>query len=323
MTLVPAIVNLELTNRCNLECVFCDHPVLKRTMRKGDMETAMLDGLLTGLGGTPIYELGLVGLGEPMLDKLLEPHLRLIGAHRHLFTRISLNSNAVAMTEAKARMIMASAVNLVTFSLNATNRDSYRQMMKADKFDLAVANIRRFLEIRLASGRADLKVSVQFMSSRLNAEDEMRALFSEFLSDDVIVYNRYVFHKPVLDTADGNLVDVNPVDTAARYPCWSMYSRVYVDIDGNVYPCTIGNDSYRGNGELLIGNLADGAIVDIFNNARLERARRDAEDGRIPFRECASCTIWQLLPNNFHKDSGRWVRTDHKDVRRAELDRED
>jgi radical SAM protein with 4Fe4S-binding SPASM domain len=323
LIIIPSIINLELTNRCNLECVFCDHPALKRTMRKGDMPVDMLEGLLEGLGNTPVYELGLVGLGEPTLDKLLTQHLEVISRYRKLFTRISLNSNAVPMTKAKAQMVLASPINLVTFSLNSTNRASYKELMLFDKFDVAVKNIRDFMQMRQESGRDDLKISVQFMSSRLNATDEMQELFSEYLTEDVIVYNRHVFHKPALDNDQEHLLDQTSSNGDSRYPCWSMYSRAYIDIDGNVYPCTIGNDSYRENGSLLIGNLADSTLIEVFNQQHIEEARRRAEDGKLPFSECEDCTIWSLLPNNFEAKSGKWVRTDQDDIRLAELDRED
>lgn len=320
--IVPAIINLELTNRCNLECVFCDHPILKRRMRKGEMSVDLLRRLFEGLGGQTVYELGLVGLGEPTLDKDFDKHLMVITDHRHLFTRISLNSNAVVLTDRKIDQILASPINLVTFSLNATDKQGYIELMKFDKFDAAVANIRKFMQKRLDAGRTDLKVSVQFMSSKLNAMERMEALFAEYLTEDVIVYNRFVFHKPALDDATEGVVDINNADFANRPPCWSMYSRVYVDIDGNVYPCTIGNDSYRESSALNLGNLADATVLEIFNNERIRTGRAVAEQGGIPFPECEKCTLWALFPNNFHHENGRWTANDDTiRVRRPELDR--
>jgi len=318
---IPDIINAELTNRCNLECVFCDHPQLKKVMRKGDMTVELFETLLSGLGGQKIYELGLVGLGEPTLDKHLVPHLEVVKRYDGQFTRISLNSNGVALTSEKARIILDSPVNLATFSLNATNRDAYIELMKADKFDLAANNIREFIKIRNKFGRKDVKISVQFMSSRLNAEKEMMELFSDYLDEDVIVYNRYVFHKPVLDTDNNKLLNINQVDMNIRYPCWSIYSRIYVDIDGNIYPCTIGNDSYRADSSLVIGNLKEAGVLEIFNAPPVEHARRNAERNHLPFNECKSCTLWQLLPNHFLFQEGRWLYNGEQGVRRPELDR--
>lgn len=320
--IVPGIINLELTNRCNLECVFCDHPILKRTMRKGEMSAELLRSLFDGLGGQPVYELGLVGLGEPTLDKDFGKHLEIIGEYKHLFTRISLNSNAVILGDKRIDEILASPINLVTFSLNATDKNGYIELMKFDKFDAAVANIRNFMQKRLDAGREDLKVSVQFMSSKLNAMEKMEALFAEFLTDDVIVYNRYVFHKPALDDAAEDVVNINNADFANRPPCWSMYSRVYVDIDGNVYPCTIGNDSYRESSALNLGNLGDSTVLEIFNNERIRVGREAAEKGEVPFPECEKCTLWALFPNNFHRDDDQWVlNSEMVGIRRPELDR--
>ena len=44
--IIPSIINLELTNKCNLNCIFCDRPVLKRSMKIGDMDENLLISIL-------------------------------------------------------------------------------------------------------------------------------------------------------------------------------------------------------------------------------------------------------------------------------------
>ena len=46
-TEIPWIVNIELTNLCNLECVFCDHPKLKKKMKMKEMESVLLEKILS------------------------------------------------------------------------------------------------------------------------------------------------------------------------------------------------------------------------------------------------------------------------------------
>ena len=322
--LIPEIVNLELTSRCNLNCVFCDHARLRKTMRLGDMDTALLVSILESLEGRRIYELGTVGLGEPALDGLLAEHLAAIAEHAERFIRISMNSNGTVMGEEAARIILASPVNLLTFSLNATNARSYAKLMGKDLFDQAIANIKRFMELRRKLGRDDLNVSVQFMLSDLNLEDEMHALFEGYTDEKVKVYNRFVFNKPALENQrDGELVKVNAADFCRRHPCWSMYSRVYIDIEGNVYACTIGNDSHRGDTGLKMGNVAEASLLELFNSPCMEAARQKAEANQVPFPECADCTLWELFPCNFDCHDGRWLPNKQHPVRRPNLDRKD
>jgi len=321
--MTPAIINIELTNRCNMECVFCDHASLAGKMRIGEMGEDILRRILDSVGGSNIYELGLVGLGEPLLDKDLVRHLGIIAKYKNNFTRISLNSNATVMNKEKVKLILGSCVNLVTFSLNATNPASYKRLMGHDLFNTSVRNIKDFIDARNVCGRKDLNVSIQFMSSDMNEEHQMNDIFKGYVSDNVVVYNRYVFNKPALEKAGDGRVNINKADFAARHPCWSLYSRVYIDIDGNLYPCTIGNDCYREGSGLCIGNVKKDSVADIFNNGAILSARRRAEDGSLPFPECEKCTLWELFPNNFELTGSRWIYREHEKIRRKALDRKD
>jgi radical SAM protein with 4Fe4S-binding SPASM domain len=320
--ILPQIVNIEMTNRCNLECTFCDHRDLKSRMRTGDFDTDLLSSLLGSLCGLKIFELGLVGLGEPLLDRRLKAHLGVIAEHAGIFTRISLNTNAVALTPEKASLILGSDINLVTFSLNATNPDAYRRLMGRDLFSRVVENIRNFIRIRGSVGRNDLKIGIQYMSSEMNEAEEMAGIFQGETDDGIEIYNRFVYNKPSLQRQSCTRVNLHENRVEERYPCWSMYSRVYIDIDGNVYPCTIGNDCYRESSPLNIGNIREASLISIFNGKRMYEARKAAECGRLPFRECGSCSVWSLLPNNFQWKDGRWIQIGATRLRRQELDRE-
>ena len=287
------------------------------------MSEELLFSILESLRGTHIYELGIVGLGEPLANNSLEKHISIISQYCDGFRRISLNSNAVLMDEEKARLILESPVTLVTFSLNATNRNSYRQLMGRDTFNLAIKNIKKFISLMRRHLRDNLKVSIQYLSSELNSDQEAKLLFDELESADIKIYKRYVFNKPSLERAEKKIVNVNQINTTQRYPCWSMYSRVYVDIEGNCYPCTIGNDSYRKCSALAIENVKNLPLIQIFNGEILNKARKTAEDNDVPFSECINCTLWALFPNNFIFQDGRWIFNEREKIRLKALNRED
>ncbi len=319
--IIPSIINLELTNKCNLNCVFCDRPILKQSMKIGDMDENLLISILESVKENNIYELGLVGLGEPLLNGNLERHLSIINDYSQYFTRISINTNGILMDEEKSDTIIQSRINLITFSLNATNRWSYKKIMGADRFDLVVNNIKRFIALLKYHKRSDLNVSIQFMSSDLNDESEMNALFKDEISNSVVVYNRFLFDKPSISTRNKDMVNIKTSMDSKRYPCWSLYSRVYIDINGNLYPCTIGNDCYRENSNLNLGNVRNQNIVSIFNDKRIRLARDMSEKNKIPFLECNECTAWCLFPNNFYYKDNRWIYSGRGQIRMKELDR--
>lgn len=305
---VPWIINIELTNACNLECVFCDHPLLKKDMKLGEMDDELLIKILEDVKGHEIYELGIVGLGEPTLDKSLGRHLEIIGDYAAGFKRISFNSNMVYLREEQIEVLLNSAINVYTFSVNATDREGYLKMTRKDKFDAVIENLKNFLSAMKENNRGQ-RVDIQVFDSEFNDIEVLKALLPEASDLNVNFFVRKVYSKPVLQGVSAP-VNVH-VPKLERYPCWDIYTRVYIDLSGAMYPCTIGNDSYRAKSALCVGNVYEKTVMNIFNGKELEKARRTSESGKIPFPECEKCNIWELTPNNFKWDeeTQRWKET--------------
>lgn len=308
----PWIINLELTNLCQLECVFCDHPVFKKKMRLGCMEDALLRKILSDIerdwGDEKIHELGLVGLGEPSLDKRWTQHLEILREYAHLFDRISLNSNLVSLNAKKSQEALDSVVNAFTFSINASDRDHYFEMMGADQFNRVVDNFTNFLK-NLKKTKKDVSVDVQVFDSEKSSLKDLVQLFPDARDQGVNFFSRKVYSKPVIQEGS-EIVKLHVPVEDQRYPCWDIYTRIYIDIDGFLYPCTIGNDSYRQESELCLGNVLQASVKDIFNNERNQRARELFENGKLGYRECKDCNIWSLTQNNFawSDEEGKWLR---------------
>lgn len=308
--LFPEIINVELTNACNLACRFCDHPQLKKRMKIANMPENILVKVLSDIGDRKIYELGLVGLGEPLLNKQLEQNLEIIRKHQEKFQRISLNTNAVLLDGQKTDLIYRSPINFVTISLNAGTKESYHNMMGRDHFSDVIDNIKAFITAG-RHRRQKLQIRVQVMQQDAENFNKVLDLFKAFPDDNVNIFLRKEYNKPVYKAEE-------IIGPAERYPCWSIYSRIYIDVMGNLYPCTIGNDSYREASSLWIGNIMKQSVGEIFNSPVAEDARRRAEEGDFPFTECKACNIWHILPNNFSLINNKWCVT-RQESRSAEL----
>ncbi len=302
VTFFPSIVNLELTNRCNLECVFCDWPQLKDNMVLRQMDQSLLVNILQQCRERNVYELGLVGLGEPLLVRDLAPYLDTIDCFRTQFQRISLNTNGIALSPDNAHIICLSSVNHITISLNATSPAMYRKLMKRDCFHRVVENLKILMVIREELKRDDLNIHLQAAAVDGNDHTQLEELFRDEIQKGLVLFSRHMYNKPVLETQEQKDRFVSSPTQERRYPCWSIFSRVYIDVEGNLYPCTIGNDCYRSNSTLNLGNVGENTIEALFNGPQITQARTRAFTGHIPFEECKICNIWSLLPNNFQWD---------------------
>lgn len=303
----PWIVNLELTNACNLECVFCDHRILKKRMRIQNMGASLVRKILIdikgALGRRKMHELGLVGLGEPTLDRNLASHLELVNQYADCFARISLNSNLVSLTREKAQYLARSSINTYTFSINTSNRKSYFKMMGRDHFDKVIRHLTFFLDI-LNKKNKKATIGIQLFKSAASSLEELRkSLPSQYLKQIHFFYRKLYF-KPALQIKHFSF-SLPKVKIGPRYPCWDIYSRVYIDVQGNLYPCTIGNDCYRENSEYCLGNIRDDSLLGLFNGSHIRLARLRSEYGNLPFKRCDTCNIWSLTPNNFFWDSDK------------------
>jgi len=310
LSFIPWIVNLELTNACNLSCVFCNHRELKKTMRIGDMNTTLLEKILKeiagGFPGGKLYELGLVGLGEPTLARHLLEDLQIISRYADRIERISLNSNLVKLTLHLADRLLDSPINAYTFSLNASNPKTYRRLMGKDRFSHVVEHLRIFLKRRFQKGSCP-SVAVQVIDSEDNDLNQLVSCFADEMLSDVKFFERKIYTKPLF-RKEFSGVNLHAIDESDRYPCFDIHSRIYVDVNGFAYPCTIGNDCYREKSNLCLGNVHESSLLDLFNGPVNQAAWERQLGGQLAFPECAVCNIWNFTPNNFTWDTAarRW-----------------
>lgn len=295
----PWIINIELTNACNLECIFCDHRILKKQMRIKHMDDQLLMKIFSDIKSEvkneKIYELGLVGLGEPTLDRYFERHMQMINENAYLFERISFNSNLVSLKKKRAEILMKSMINSYTFSVNASNKKMYLKLMQRDCFDLVINNLKFFMSLLKKKDKKP-RIAVQILDSDETSLKELKSLFPE--AEGINFFVRKVYSKPVIQDGTG-LLNVYKSNESTRYPCWDIYTRIYIDVEGNLYPCTMGNDCYRESSSMWLGNITTNSIFDLFNSQKIQEARRLSEQGIIPFPDCEKCNIWSLTPNNF------------------------
>jgi sulfatase maturation enzyme AslB (radical SAM superfamily) len=314
----PKILNIELTNRCNLSCRFCDWSRLSRGMTLGSMDSALLREILAGIRPLRLHELGLVGLGEPLLDPNLEAHLGIVREVQEGFDRISLNTNGLELDARNSQILCRSALSHITVSLNAADPVTYRKLMGRSAFERVLANIRVLMRVRGDTGRDDLQVDVQVMDGAGDPAAVASRLAHERESG-LRVFVRKIYSKPAVRGA-GGILTPGSTGFERRHPCGSLFSRAYVDINGWLYPCTMGNDCYREGSALCLGNVQRDPLLALFNSTAVRSARARELAGETAFPECEACNIWSLLPNNFKWDASGpgWVPA-NGDVRLAAL----
>ena len=166
----PLHVELDLTDRCNVACYFCNQQDV-RTRQQLPLEriAALLDELVAG----GLRSVRLSGGGDPLFHKEILTVLDELTARGVVID--NLTTNGALLGPEIARRLVANGCREVIFSLNAADAADYHRMMavKPGTFDRVCDNVRHLAAVRTASNGSTPRlplIVVQFLIDRENFE---------------------------------------------------------------------------------------------------------------------------------------------------------
>jgi hypothetical protein len=269
MNLKTTKVAVELTSRCNLRCAMCPMNNLRRPLQ--DMPLPLVERIAADFKANGIRVEWLHEMGDPLLYPYLAEAI-------DLFPRCSVSTNALLLSEGIGERLLATTLGRIRLCLDTLDPEVYPRMRRGGKHEIAVGNIRRFLE--LARGKP-IRIEIQRMVAR-ETRHETVADFGRFFELD-----RYPNAAVIEKTCE-------PLDTTAEtefhqayYGCFQGYPfRWFVVLaDGGVTHCC-----YDAHGDQRIGDLSTQTVQEILASPRLVElaAAFAARDwGTLP--RCGEC----------------------------------
>ncbi len=161
----PSHVELDLTDRCNVACYFCNQQDV-RTTQQISYEHAC--ALIDELASTGLKSVRFSGGGDPLA------HRDFVRVLEHVAERgivvDNLTTNAALLGPEIARRLIAGRAREVLVSLNAVDGSDYARMMRVKPaiFDRVLENVRGLVALR-GSGAAP-GITVQFLIDRVNVD---------------------------------------------------------------------------------------------------------------------------------------------------------
>ena len=184
----PVHAELDLTDRCNVACYFCNQQDVRT---KEFVGIERVEAILDELAGGGLRSVRLSGGGDPLFHRDVLRILDLLSERNIVID--NLTTNAVLLGPEVAARLVRDRAREIVISLNAVDAEDYARMMKVKPalFDRVLENVRHLLAIR--QGGVPVVVC-QFLIDRVNAErlPEMYDL-ARSLGVDTIVIN------PVMD----------------------------------------------------------------------------------------------------------------------------
>jgi MoaA/NifB/PqqE/SkfB family radical SAM enzyme len=170
---LPSRLYIECTAACNISCFqSCCAPEtgITRTRQAGmldwDLFTRAVDE-----AGPSLVRIDFFNYGEAFLHKRAVEMCEYIKArfpHIYLYT----STNGLALTEEKARRLVHSGIDEVTFSLDGASQDVYVKYRQRGNFDKALANLRAMADEKRASERDVPHLNWRYILFNWNDSDE-------------------------------------------------------------------------------------------------------------------------------------------------------
>jgi MoaA/NifB/PqqE/SkfB family radical SAM enzyme len=259
----------ELTSRCNLRCGMCPMDDLTRPYE--DAPWDMVVDVARQMKELRLPMRYLHEMGEPLMYKRLPEAI-------DLFPGVCVSTNATLLNENLSRDLLASSLSRIRLCIDTLKPEVYPIVRKGGRFDVVVANIRRFLE--MSEGKR-IAVEIQRMITTMT-HDETPKDFREFFHLD-----RYPQAAVIQKTCEG--LDTSEVTELhqAYYGCFqgTPYQWFVILCNGDVTHCC-----YDYDGTQKLGNIREQSITEIARSPFLETiddAFRRHDFSKLP--RCAEC----------------------------------
>ncbi len=170
---LPSRLYIECTAACNISCFqSCCAPEtgITRTRQAGmldwDVFTRAVDE-----AGPSLVRIDFFNYGEAFLHKRAVEMCEYIKAkfpHIYLYS----STNGLALTEEKARRLVHSGIDEVTFSIDGASQDTYVKYRQRGNFDKAMANLRAMTDEKRKAGRDVPHLNWRYILFNWNDSDE-------------------------------------------------------------------------------------------------------------------------------------------------------
>jgi len=277
----PFLLDIEVTNSCNLDCLMCPRQLMTRKI--GFMKSEVFEKIIKEAS---LYKPGMrfIGFGEPLLHKEIFSFIRLIkecGLICHITT------NGLLMDKNMIDEIVASGLDSIIFSFQGYNKVEYEMMRNNNNYDLLKSNIYNLRRRRDKEGlnRPFIQVTTTFLDE---SEEEKIKFFKKWqkVSDKVDYWHTSLLRLTNINRVKPLLSRQRVKEITGKGRCIEAMTKLTINWDGKVSACCADH-----NGELVIGDIRNSGLKNLWNSAKLNRIRDILSEGkREDISFCSLCT---------------------------------
>lgn len=301
----PRVVNLVLTNLCNLKCVMCPYhsplyPDLsgymstRRYMSEETFERVAREAAANG-SWLKMGQLEEVFM-HPKLLTFVKKAQELGVPYMHITT------NGTLLNAERSTALLTSGLTSINVSIDAVTAETYKKV-RGWNLDKLVKNVEELLAIRAATGsKTQIFIAMILQDEAVHEE----AAFIEFWrgrgADGVVVYQLSEHHHGENYFKDKYFKHTPPGE---RHACQSVWQEVYVYPEGEVSTCCTTMILVPQKGLISMGNVNDRTLSEIWSGPEYSGLRRRLLTNDIENDiACKDCDVWHACEQKTERRDG-------------------
>lgn len=275
MAKYPFLVDLEVTNHCNLSCIFCGQRLMTR--KKGYMSYDVFKKVIDECDShnTPVR---LIRWGEPFLHPDIMKFVEYVKTKKRI--PLHITTNGLCLDEARIKKLVDLKLDSICFSFQGATKARYEVMRQNKKYDQLKAVILKLVETRKDSEQPYIHVSTTVTDETEAEIDDFTGSWSSIA--DLVTVGKTNLTKMML-LRDENADKCREIEALlaqetikkAHVPCKEIYQKLSVNYDGTASACCTDFDNH-----MLVGDVNTDTIENIWNNSKRLNAFRALLDDK-------------------------------------------
>ncbi len=198
-------VYIEVTTRCNFDCITCIRSSWTCDHAHMDMQT--FENLLAGLKSLPDLEsVHFGGFGEPMMH----PHIfDMLRAVKGLGVRVEMISNGSYLTDENARKLIELELDMLFTSIDSPEEESFETIRIGAHLGDITANVGGLQKLKKTLGVDKPELGIEFVAMKNNFMQlpQLIELAHHLEASQIIVSNLLPYHESMKDQVVYDLED--------------------------------------------------------------------------------------------------------------------
>lgn len=283
----PMMLVLSFVYPCNAECPNC--PYTNSNIRDDYLDAPYMSEeifkKIADEAGKHNAYLRISGGGEPMLHPQA---VELLCYAKEVGCKIGLINNGSAMNKKNAKALLEAGVDMIEFSVDACDEETYSTVRKGLEWDRLVRNVKHTIALR-----DELGSQSKIVASGINQKGVDIKAVEAYWRDDIGIDN-FISRKFLTWGVNTTIDSDESADSAAyldteKEPCPFIFERLNIDTRGNVMVCgydIAANTSMGMVGEQSIKDIWHGEGFQFYRDKHLSNCGSDIS-------LCASCPDWK------------------------------